>query len=168
VTRGERTGLPRLEGKVSYAKRLRRALYLAGVARHPCTRPACMKMPKAGELCCPAGARDPLYAKTDTTLPVDFHSTRRAFCTALAKANVATSVAQVLAGHSDAKVHQHYVDAATIRALPAAAMLALPDLGPDRQRHCPSTEAKAAKYRAGHGTRTRDPELGKLMLYQLS
>jgi integrase len=66
-----------------------------------------------------------LATKTETSRPVDFHSTRRAYATGLARANVNAQTAQVLSGHSDAKVHQRYVAAATITALPEAAA---PDL----------------------------------------
>lgn len=65
-----------------------------------------------------------LFTETVTTLPVDFHSTRRAYATALVRANVNAQTAQVLAGHSDPKVHQRYVHAA-IQALPEAATPAL-------------------------------------------
>jgi hypothetical protein len=43
------------------------------------------------------------------TLPVDFHSFRRAFKTALAGAGVNVQQAMQLAGHSDAKTHMRYV-----------------------------------------------------------
>ena len=47
--------------------------------------------------------RDPLYFETATTLPVDFHSFRRAFNTALAEAGVNVQHAMHLAAHSDPK-----------------------------------------------------------------
>jgi hypothetical protein len=155
---------------VSYPKRLPRALYLAGVVRHECTRPAAMKLPQPGEDCCGPGAHDPLYAETEDSRPVDFHSTRRAFCTALAAAGVNVQTAQVLAGHSDPKVHQRYIAAASIRALPDAALPPLPavEIGNGVAYLTNGGSEKPLKTRAGHGTRTRDPELGKLMLYQLS
>lgn len=43
-------------------------------------------------------ARDPLYFETATTLPVDFHSFRRAFSTALAEAGINVQHATHLAG----------------------------------------------------------------------
>ncbi len=58
-------------------------------------------------------------------MPVDFHSTRRAYSTALARAGVNAQTAQILAGHSSADVHQRYV-ASTVTALPDAAMPRLP------------------------------------------
>ena len=138
VRRGKRTG-KRKRPSNSYAKQLREALLVAGVRRHECTRPVDAVPRKRGEPCCENMAGDPLYSETDDTLPVDFHSTRRAYCTALARANVVTSVAQVLAGHSDGKVHQGYVAAETIRALPPEAMPTLPSAAPMggvRQRRC--------------------------------
>ena len=76
-------------------------------------------------------ARDPLYVETTTTLPVDFHSTRRAYNTALARANVNVQTAMILAGHTDPKVHQRYVDQTIGRAIPEAA---LPHLALERTR----------------------------------
>jgi len=66
-----------------------------------------------------------LFIGTHEIAPVDFHSCRRAFATALARANVNTQTAQVLTGHSDPRVHQRYVAAETIRALPVAALPAI-------------------------------------------
>src|SRR6185369_6989821 len=71
--------------------------------------------------------RDPLYFETATTLPVDFHSFRRAFNTALAGANVNVQRAMHLAGHSDAKTHMRYVmRSPAMRAIPAEALPHLP------------------------------------------
>jgi hypothetical protein len=83
---------------MSYADRLRRELLKAGVTRRE------------------------LHHETATTLPVDFHSTRRAYATALARLGVNEQTAMVLTGHTDPKVHQRYVDAQTVDALPAAAV----------------------------------------------
>src|SRR5262249_54158439 len=75
--------------------------------------------------------RDPLYFETATTLPVDFHSFRRAFNTALATANVNVQRAMHLAGHTDAKTHMRYVKKTPeMMAIPEAA---LPALGPAKQ-----------------------------------
>jgi hypothetical protein len=52
--------------------------------------------------------RDPLYFETAMTLPVDFHSFRRAFNTALAEADISVQKAMTLAAHSDAKTHMRY------------------------------------------------------------
>jgi len=71
--------------------------------------------------------RDPLYYETATTLPVDFHSFRRAFNTALAEAGVNVQRAMHLASHSDPRVHARYVmRTAAMREIPAEALPSLP------------------------------------------
>ena len=87
---------------MSYADRLRRELTKAGITRHE------------------------LHHETDTTLPVDFHSTRRAYATALARADVNEQKAMVLTGHTDPKVHRRYYE--SLVAEPPAG--ALPPLNP--------------------------------------
>jgi Phage integrase family len=70
---------------------------------------------------------DPLYFETATTLPVDFHSFRRAFNTALAGAGVNVQQAMHLAGHTDAKTHMRYVmRAPAMRTIPRDALPRLP------------------------------------------
>jgi len=64
-----------------------------------------------------------LFEPGDYTLPVDFHSWRRAFSQALAEADVSMQQAQALAGHASASAHERYLKAATkMRRLPAAAL----------------------------------------------
>jgi len=64
---------------------------------------------------------DPLYTETATTLPVDFHSFRRAFNTTLATAGMNVQQAMHLAHHSDEKVHMRYVmNTPEMRRIPAA------------------------------------------------
>jgi hypothetical protein len=61
--------------------------------------------------------------ETATTLPVDFHSFRRAFNTALAEAGVNVQHAMHLAAHSDPKTHMRYVMKTTaMRTTPEAAL----------------------------------------------
>ena len=97
VTKGKRKGEPRRESGVSFAKRLRRALKRAGVTRYA------------------------VHHETPSTLPVDFHSFRRAFSTALAEAGVNVQTAMALAGHSDPKTHMLYVKKAqAAKPIPAA------------------------------------------------
>lgn len=98
VRKGKRAGQAKKRSNMSYADRLRRELIKAGVTRHE------------------------LHHETSTTLPVDFHSTRRAYGTALARVGVNTATAMALTGHSDPKVHQRYIDELTIRELPAPAL----------------------------------------------
>jgi len=125
VRRGPRAGEAKRKSNMSYAERLRRELKRAlGVEVFD---------PSQGErgrwVEKPIESYTPrervLFLETEHSRPVDFHSCRRAFATALAKANVNAQVAQVLTGHSDSKVHMRYVAATTIRALPAEAA---PDL----------------------------------------
>lgn len=83
--RGPKAGGFRKTRGHSYAAQLRRDLWRAGVRRHE------------------------LHKETATSKPVDFHSFRRAFSTALAEANVSAQRAMHLAGHSDPHVHARYV-----------------------------------------------------------
>jgi hypothetical protein len=114
----------------SYAKRLRDALFRAGIVRMPpievpATKPGQRTdLDKRVEGTKPApNPRDPLYFETATTLPVDFHSFRRGFNTALAGAGVNLQQAMHLAGYSDAKTHMRYVmQSPATRAIPPAAL----------------------------------------------
>jgi len=68
-----------------------------------------------------------LLEETDTTLPVDFHSWRRAYNQALADAGVNAQHAQALAGHASMSAHERYLKSAEkMRSVPEAA---LPQLG---------------------------------------
>jgi integrase len=149
VRRGARAGKMKAASKQSYASRLRRALRLAGL-----TRPE-------------------LYTETPTTLPVDFHSCRRAYATALARAGVNAQEAQLLTGHSDGKVHARYVDGLAVRALPAAAVPVIPAAASLSKGHDPAREESRRLLQspfesvpignpgAGEGIRTLDVHLGK-------
>jgi hypothetical protein len=50
-----------------------------------------------------------LFSETEFTLPVDFHSWRRAFNQALADAGVNAQQAKGLAGHSSMAAHERYL-----------------------------------------------------------
>ncbi len=100
VRRGPRKGEARLARGVSFAKRLRRALRTAGITRTE------------------------LHRETPFSLPVDFHSFRRAFSSALANAGVNEQTAMALTGHADARAHRRYLTDVDARR---AAPLALPD-----------------------------------------
>jgi integrase len=104
VRRGVRAGQAKKRSNMSYADRLRRELLKAGLDRHE------------------------LHHETATTLPVDFHSTRRAYATALARVGLNEQKAMRLTGHSDPKVHQRYLDALAgelpANAVPSFSMLA--------------------------------------------
>ena len=133
VRHGPRAGMRR-RPKTSHAHRLRQGLILAGIFRLPPTDAPATKGAggvRRGRV--PSGTklaphpRDPLYFETPTSLPVDFHSFRRAFNTALAIAGVNVQKAMKLAGHTKAATHMRYVmQTPEMRAIPAAA---LPDLG---------------------------------------
>jgi len=125
VRKGKRAGGFKKHSSMSYADRLRRELLRAWVTRHE------------------------LHHETATTLPVDFHSTRRAYATALARVGVNDQTAMVLTGHSDPKVHQRYVEQASIRALPAAAV---PSLDPN------VAQFVANRFRPKLGTKPHRPE----------
>jgi integrase len=178
VTRGKRAGEMRSPLGLSFAKRLRRDLFRAGVCRRaPIEVPASRAGTRTdlgryaeGTKLAP-DPRDPLYFETATTLPVDFHSFRRAFNTALAEAGVNVQHAMHLAAHSDPKVHTRYVmDTAAMRAIPDAALPRLPAGGlPEvartvgivtaRDDSDPLPEMLAgilSKFSAGEGSRTPD------------
>jgi integrase len=120
----------------SYAKRLRRALAVAGVFREQPVEEVRQLRNGRGQNVRTAARlapspRDPLYFETASTLPVDFHSFRRAFASALAGANVNAQHAMALTGHSDPKVHARYVmSTAAMRAIPANALPTLPEALP--------------------------------------
>jgi integrase len=165
--RGARAGQPKLQAKQSYAPRLRRALRIAFglLARDPETgawKDADRPMtPRETEL---------LVGST-TVQAVDFHSTRRAYATALALAGVNEQTAMALTGHADSKVHRLYLEATTARALPDGAV---PTINPEaitvfaanQNRPKRGAKPKTAKsessdfFGAGEGIRTLDVHLG--------
>ena len=66
---------------------------------------------------------DPLYFEAENTLPVDFHSFRRAFSTALAEAGVNTQKALTVTAHANEKIHAIYVaKTREMRTIPENAM----------------------------------------------
>ena len=120
VRRGRRKGQSRTGRGVSFAGRLRRELFKAGVVRRPPVADA-----KGNVTPNPA---DPIYFDTPVSKRVDFHSFRRAFNTALAGAGMNVQGAMGLAGHSDPKTHMRYVmQHEAARPVPSAA---LPTLDP--------------------------------------
>ncbi len=123
VRRGERAGEAKRAGNMSYAKRLRRELGRALGVEAVATWTGKRWKEKDGHRFSPRERE--LFAATDRTLPVDFHSTRRAYASALAAANINAQTAQLLTGHSDPEVHQRYV-AQTVVALPAEATPSIP------------------------------------------
>jgi integrase len=133
VQRGPRAGAMRATRGISFAKRLRRDLFAAGVSRvQPAVDPNGTAVPNPS---------DPLFFETATTLPVDFHSCRRAFSTALAEAGVNVQTAMRLSAHSDEKVHMRYVGrTAAMRQIPEAAVPKLPAGLFDSARSVPNAD----------------------------
>ncbi len=131
---GKRAGDFRSRRGQSFAERLRRELFRAGVHRMPpvevpATRPGTRTDlgKRAGGTKLAPNPRDPLYYETERTLPVDFHSFRRAFNTALAEAGVNVQHAMHLAGHGDARTHMRYVmQTSALGTIPDAALPKLP------------------------------------------
>lgn len=95
-----------------FAERLRRALTLAGVKRHA------------------------LHHETPTRLPVDFHSFRRAYCTAIAASGLNAQQSMALAGHTSMVTHKRYLSSAEVLEIPDAAV---PNMGAPRP---PKDDAK--------------------------
>ena len=129
VRKGKRVGEFRAS-KASHAKRLRRDLVKAGVFRLPPIQVSATKPGTRtdrgrrveGTRLAPSPA-DPLYYETATSLPVDFHSFRRAFNSALADAGVNVQHAMKLAGHSNVSTHMRYVSRSkAMQSIPDAAL----------------------------------------------
>jgi hypothetical protein len=140
--RGNRAGQHKI-GKQSYAEKLRNALWAAGIVRpmpgydpeHP-DRTLCL-----------------IQSGSTERRPLDFHSFRRAYNTALATAGVNVQVSMKLAGHRNASTHMRYVLLAETLTTPAAALPqligtksngdALPALPPSTVNIAPAEEIPA-------------------------
>jgi integrase len=132
--RGKRAGSFRAPRGQSFASRLRRDLFRAGVFRVtpievPATQPGTrsdLGRHATGTKLSP-NPLDPLYYEQGRTLPVDFHSFRRAYNTALAASGINVQHSMRLAGHSDARTHMKYVmDTPALQVMPEAALPVLP------------------------------------------
>lgn len=125
--------------KSSYAKALREALWAAGIVRPRPGFPEALE--RWASLRSVAAAAEQLEAAeaaakalceiqsgSDETRPLDFHSFRRSFNTALAVAGANVQTAMALAGHRSPSTHMVYVKLAQVGALqtPAAALPQLP------------------------------------------
>jgi integrase len=134
VRKGRNAGGSRPTRGFSFARRLRVALFVAGVFRAAPVWVAAMPPGSRTDLgrCVPGkklapNPLDEIYFDTRSSRCVDFHSFRRAFSTALAENDVPIQKAMVLAGHTDARTHMGYVRrTARMRSTPAAALPALP------------------------------------------
>lgn len=90
-----------------YARRLRRALWRAGVRRGP-SKSECA-----------------LQSDTARTRRVDFHSFRRAWVDAAARAGVNAQTAMHLTGHTQMATHVKYLSRSEVLTVPAAMLPAL-------------------------------------------
>jgi integrase len=105
ILRGPRMGQRRPTRGVSFAGRLREACVAAGLTRRE------------------------LFTETDFTLPVDFHSFRRAFVKAGRRAGVSADITMKLSGHASREVHEIYVgDDPAFEEIPDAMIPELPAL----------------------------------------
>jgi integrase len=119
VRRGKRVGLQKSERGTSFAGRLRRDLFRAGVVRLPPVVDPKTKKPAPN----PA---DPIYFDTPVSRHVDFHSFRRAYDRALARVGVNMQTAMTLSSHSDPKQHMGYVrEVDVMQTVPVAALPAI-------------------------------------------
>ncbi len=137
----------------SHAKRLRSALMRAGVFRlKPRRGPRDgqgaadgSRQGRGGHQARP-DPRDPLYFETEVSLPVDFHSFRRAFNTALAEAGVNVQRAMHLASHSNPRVHHRYVmRTKAMQQIPDEALPQLPAVLTESARRDVSRPTKAVR-----------------------
>jgi integrase len=97
------------EQKHSYARDLRYALRSAGILRHE------------------------LHHPTETTKPVDFHSFRRAFVTAVGAAGLNAQTAMRLTGHRTMATHMRY-NQPDVLQIPGAAVPKMPDVEADFEK----------------------------------
>ena len=100
VRRGPRKG-QRRQGKISYAQKLRDALWAAGVRRA-----------ERREDC-------PLQTDNGRTRATDMHSLRRAWTDAASAAGVNAQTAMRLTGHSNLATHERYLSRSEILSVPA-------------------------------------------------
>ncbi|HEY3236752.1 MAG TPA: tyrosine-type recombinase/integrase, partial [Polyangiaceae bacterium] len=125
--RGERAGKVKL--KVSHADAFRRDLRRAFGIDQPETRRIVRKDGRRDtkthwkpQRQLTARERE-LFEETNYSLPVDFHSWRRAYSQALADADVNVQQATALAGHASLSAHQRYLESATkMRSIPERAL----------------------------------------------
>jgi integrase len=154
--RGERAGEAKI--KVSHARAFRRDLRRAfGLDEWDEVRG---EFVKARE---PTERERELLQPTAYTLPVDWHSWRRAYSQALADADVTAQQASALAGHASLSAHARYLaSASTVRHLPEGAepkLFVQKSAAETNQRSDESGVSVSVENRSGisgaDGTRTR-------------
>ena len=158
--RGRRAGA--VKGKTSHANAFRRDLRRAFGAD--------VWNPQTGQFehTRPLTRRErELFEETDFTLPVDFHSWRRAFTQALADADVNAQQATALAGHASLSAHARYLaSSGKLRKVPEAALPGfLPSPVPKASAGLPETRGVSS---GRDRTRTCDIRLVRPALYRLS
>jgi integrase len=115
VRRGRRVGQQKKERGTSFAGRLRRDFFRAGVVRLPAV--------KAADGSPAPNPADPIYFDTRTSRRMNFHSLRRAYSRALARADVSMQTAMTLTSHATPGMHMVYVrEAEAARPVPLAAL----------------------------------------------
>jgi integrase len=124
--RGARAGERKGKG-LSYAAALRDALWAARIVRRAPSFDKATTDAERKKLCL-------IQSGSSQLRPLDFHSFRRAYNTALADANVNVQTAMRLAGHRNASTHLRYVMRTGILATPMAALPSLRDSGSARAR----------------------------------
>lgn len=110
LRKGPRAGQRKVGKGISYVKPLRRALWEEGIVR-PLPGFETATGDDRKKFCA-------LQVDTDDTRPVDFHSFRRAFGTALAKQNVNIQTSMDAMGHSTESAHHRYRGERTIELPP--------------------------------------------------
>lgn len=152
VRRGKRAG--EAKGKMTYALAFRRDLQAAFTQA---LERRVKGVPKPG-----SKRWRELFERTPHTLPVDFHSWRRAYCQALKDADVNVQQAIALSGHKSIEVHLRYTadpnKAAAVppKALPAALII---DIDPDDED---PDDDDPDDDDGEQGPQNRDPSLGSL------
>jgi integrase len=154
--RGQNAGGFKRKNGYTFASRLRTALFRARIWHLPPieipntssgTRSDLGRVAPGTKLA--PNPSDPLYFETAVTRPVDFHSFRRAFNTALAEAGINVQTAMALAAHSDARTHMRYVMKTTVmRTIPDAVLPRLPGFLPvesSAPRRLPTSAEKNPK-----------------------
>jgi hypothetical protein len=137
--RGASAGQRKGKG-VSYASALRDALWAAGIVRPAPGFERATTDAERRKLC-------QIQSGSGELRPLDFHSFRRAYNTALADANVNVNVqtAMRLAGHRNASTHMRYVMRTGRLAAPAAALPTLRNKGTARA-FIPTASIRASAY----------------------
>ena len=110
-----------------------------------------------------------LFEPTEFTLPVDFHSWRRAYAQTLAEADVNAQQATALTGHASGSVHARYLRNGGQDAPPSPAALPVLDISrvqSDRPSvlNTPELSGETGRYQCERASEKRQPVQGNLPL----